>query len=64
MQYVENPMIKYREEEPQTVAHCCKCNEALTEQDTFLDFQGEYFCDDDCFFEYHDVKVTEGWELK
>jgi hypothetical protein len=63
MTQVENPTIKYKEEEPKVVAHCTCCNEELTEQDIFLDFQGEFFCDDDCLFAYHEIRVTEGWEL-
>lgn len=61
---VENPMINFKESEPEVVAYCCQCNEPLTEQDEFLDFQGEYACDEDCLFKYYDIKTVEGWEIK
>jgi hypothetical protein len=63
MREVENPMINYKETEPKTVGWCCNCNQELTEQDTFLDFQGEYLCDEDCLFKYYDIRVVGGWEI-
>jgi hypothetical protein len=63
MTQVENPMINYKEEEPKVVAHCTCCNEELTEQETFVKFLDEYFCDEDCVFEYHELIYVEGWEL-
>jgi len=64
---VENPMVNYREVEPKVVAHCCNCNEALTEQDTFIkvrfDHYEDYFCNDECFLDYSDITEVEGHEI-
>jgi hypothetical protein len=60
---VENPMILYKEKEPKVVAFCCECNEPLTEQDEFLDLDGEYLCDDYCLIKYLGVRKVEGWEI-
>lgn len=63
MEHVENPMINYKEEEPQVVAICLECNERLTEIDDIVIFGHDYFCSDECLFKYYDIKKKEGWEL-
>jgi hypothetical protein len=60
MAEVENPMVNYKEKEPRVVAQCEECYEDLTDQDTFLRFDGVYFCDYDCIHDYLGIIETEG----
>lgn len=61
---VENPMIIYHEFEPKVVAYCCNCNSSLHSDEEFLDFDGEFVCDESCLIQYLGVKKIEGWEIK
>lgn len=63
MYEVENPIINFKEVEPKVVAYCCECNQEFTQDDTFLDFDGEYLCDVDCLTRYYGIKEVEGWEI-
>jgi formylmethanofuran dehydrogenase subunit E len=60
---VENPMVLFKESEPKVVAYCDNCGEDLTEQDTFLSFDGEYLCDEDCLKSHFDIREIGGWEI-
>lgn len=63
---VENPMVRNVSfDEPRVVAACTNenCKAEFTQRDTFVKFLDEYFCDEDCVFEHHDLIYIEGDEI-
>ena len=60
---VENPMVNYKDESPKPVATCEQCKCTLFEDEVFLKFDGDYFCEDDCFMEFIGVETVEGNEI-
>ncbi|WP_353856734.1 hypothetical protein [Bacillus sp. Bos-x628] len=61
---VENPMIRYKEKEPEIVGECSDCSGSLAEDETFLkSADGDLFCDIDCLCNYFGVFEVEGTEV-
>jgi hypothetical protein len=62
---VENPMVtNVTFNENKVVAKCTKCKKGLSLDDRFMKFLGEYFCDEDCIFDYHELEIVEGNEIE
>lgn len=62
---VENPMVRPVKEMPDVgVAFCDSCQERLFADEEFLEFEGEYFCEESCFIQYMGVRKIEGWSIK
>lgn len=61
---VENPITRPIEDDSEkAVACCCNCQEMLYSNEEFLEFEGEYVCDDLCLKQYFGVRSIYGGEL-
>lgn len=49
-------------DEPVKVTTCDNCYEALYEGDTALKYDGNYYCDNECFFDDMPVQIITLWE--
>jgi len=50
MQYFPN------DDEPKILAYCPHCNEPIYEGDEVYEFDGQWFCTENCILEYLEVK--------
>lgn len=60
---IENPMINFDEPVDKVVAECEECFAALSSDEEFIQSGDGYFCDGECFFNYHDAKFINGSEI-
>jgi hypothetical protein len=66
---VENPMVKvnnpaeYDGHKKGEVTFCLYCDHPLFEDEKFLAFKGNHYCDTTCLFDYHDIVEVKGSEL-
>ncbi|MGF9741627.1 hypothetical protein ABEX38_30115 [Priestia megaterium] len=60
---VENPMVNGSVKVLQVVARCKGCEIALFADEDFLDFDGDYFCEEDCLLDELGVTKIEGSDL-
>ncbi|MEH7117244.1 hypothetical protein V7128_07455 [Neobacillus vireti] len=45
-------------DEPKILKYCVNCDAELYEGQDVTEFDGEYFCDDDCCHKYYDIKTV------
>lgn len=66
---VENPVVRVINmsecdgHEKDEVTCCHYCDMPLFEDEKFLAFKGNHYCDTTCLFDYHDIVEVKGSEL-